>query len=51
MVETIATVGFGDYYFAGQRAWVKGFSIVLIIVEVTLVSTSFALFTNILVSR
>jgi Trk K+ transport system NAD-binding subunit len=50
-VETLATVGFGDYSFAGQSPWLQAFAIALIVVGVTLVTTSFALFTNILVSR
>jgi Trk K+ transport system NAD-binding subunit len=50
-VETVATVGFGDYYFGGQSAWLEVIAIVFIILGITLVSTSFALFTNILVSR
>ena len=51
MVETLATVGFGDYSFAAQSAWLQVFAIALIVVGVTLVTTAFALFTNILVSR
>jgi Trk K+ transport system NAD-binding subunit len=50
-VETVATVGFGDYSFATQSAWLQVFAIVLITVGVTLVTTSFALFTNLLVGR
>jgi Trk K+ transport system NAD-binding subunit len=50
-VETVATVGFGDYSFAGQSTWVLVFAIALIVLGVSLVSTSFALFTNLLVSR
>ena len=50
-VETVATVGFGDYSFGGQSAWLKGFGIGIIVVGVTLVTTTFALFTNLLVSR
>jgi len=50
-VETVATVGYGDYDFSGQRAWFVVFGIVLIILGVSLVSTGFALFTNYLVSR
>ena len=50
-VETVATVGYGDYAFAGQSAWFLVFGIVLIVLGVTLVSTAFALFTNLLVSR
>jgi Trk K+ transport system NAD-binding subunit len=50
-VETVATVGFGDFSFAAQTAWLQVFAIALIAVGVTLVTTSFALFTNVLVSR
>jgi voltage-gated potassium channel Kch len=50
-VETVATVGYGDYTYSAEGPGLKVFAIVLIIVGVTLVSTSFALFTNILVSR
>src|SRR6202034_2295036 len=50
-VETVATVGFGDYSFGGQSAWLKGFGIGIIVVGVTLLTTSFALFTNLLGSR
>ena len=50
-VETVATVGYGDFTFAAQSVWLKVFGVSLIVVGVALVSTSFALFTNILVSR
>ena len=50
-VETVATVGYGDYNFSNQAAWFQFFGIVLIILGVLLVSTVFALFTNFLVSR
>ena len=50
-VETVATVGYGDYTFSHQTTWVLVWGIILIISGVALVSTSFALFTNILVSR
>jgi Trk K+ transport system NAD-binding subunit len=50
-VETVATVGFGDFSFATQATWMKVFGIVLIIVGATLVTTMFALLTNLLVSR
>ena len=50
-VETVATVGFGDYSFAAQSPWLQAFAIVFIVVGVTLVTTAFALFTNVLVSR
>jgi voltage-gated potassium channel Kch len=50
-VETVATVGYGDYTFAQQSPWLLVGGIVLIVSGVALVSTAFALFTNILVSR
>ena len=51
MTETMASVGFGDYTFAHQAAWMQLFGILVIVVGVGLVSTSFALFTNVLVAR
>jgi Trk K+ transport system NAD-binding subunit len=50
-VETVATVGFGDYSFGRQDAWLKVFAICFIVVGVTLATLSFALFTNFLVGR
>jgi Trk K+ transport system NAD-binding subunit len=50
-VETVATVGYGDFTFAHQPDWMVACAIVLIVAGVALVSTAFALFTNILVSR
>jgi voltage-gated potassium channel Kch len=50
-VETVATVGYGDYSFSQQSPWLLVCGIVLIVSGVALVSTAFALFTNILVSR
>ncbi len=50
-VETVATVGFGDFSFANQSTWLKVFGILLIIVGAGLVTTMFALLTNVLVSR
>jgi Trk K+ transport system NAD-binding subunit len=50
-IETLATVGFGDFSFGAQSAWLQGFAVALIVIGVTLVTTSFALFTNLLVSR
>jgi Trk K+ transport system NAD-binding subunit len=50
-VETVATVGYGDYSFATQGALMRVFGIFLIVLGVALVSTTFALVTNILVSR
>ncbi|MCW3033052.1 MAG: hypothetical protein QOK19_2923 [Solirubrobacteraceae bacterium] len=50
-VETVATVGFGDFSFSGQPAWVEAYGIFLIVAGTTLVTTLFALLTNALVSR
>jgi Trk K+ transport system NAD-binding subunit len=50
-VETVATVGFGDYSFAAQPSGMVVFGIFLIIAGVTLTTTMFALLTNALVSR
>jgi Trk K+ transport system NAD-binding subunit len=50
-VETIATVGFGDFSFSAQPVWMEVFGICLIVAGTTLVTTIFALLTNALVSR
>jgi Trk K+ transport system NAD-binding subunit len=50
-VETVATVGFGDYSFAAQPPGMVAFGIFLIVAGVTLTTTMFALLTNALVSR
>jgi Trk K+ transport system NAD-binding subunit len=50
-VETVATVGYGDFSFGGQSAWLEGFGILLIVAGTTLVTTLFALLTNALVRR
>ncbi len=49
-VETISTVGFGDFSFAGQSTAVLVFGIVLIAMGAALLTTVFALITNLLVS-
>lgn len=50
-VETVATVGFGDYSFASQPTGMIAFGVFLIVAGVTLTTTMFALLTNALVSR
>jgi voltage-gated potassium channel Kch len=50
-VETVATVGFGDFSFAHQPGWIEAFGILLIVAGTTLVATLLALLTNALVSR
>ncbi len=49
--ETIATVGFGDFYFRDQPDWLRLWAIVLIVIGATLVALATALLTNALVSR
>ena len=50
-VETVATVGFGDFSFSNQPQGVEIFGICLIVAGTTFVTTLFALLTNALVSR
>lgn len=50
-VETVATVGFGDFTFSGQAVWLEIYGIVLMILGTTLVTTILALLTNALVTR
>ncbi len=49
-VETISTVGFGDFSFSGQSTGIEIFGIFLIAAGATLLTTVFALITNLLVS-
>ena len=49
--ETIATVGFGDFYFRDQSTWLRIWAIFLILLGATLVALATALFTNALISR
>jgi Trk K+ transport system NAD-binding subunit len=50
-VETVSTVGFGDYSFGAQDTGMRIFGIVLIIAGSSLVAATVALVTNMLVSR
>jgi Trk K+ transport system NAD-binding subunit len=50
-VETISTVGFGDFSFAGQSQWLEAFGVLLIVLGAAVVATLFTLITNLLVSR
>lgn len=50
-VETIGTVGYGDFYFRDQSPWLRGWAIVLMIVGATLATVFFALLTNVLIGR
>ncbi|SHG98516.1 Trk K+ transport system, NAD-binding component [Jatrophihabitans endophyticus] len=49
--ETLTTVGFGDYSFTDQDAWLRAWAIALMVVGATLVTVLYAMFTNLLVSR
>lgn len=49
--ETIATVGFGDFYFRDQSPWLRAWAIILILMGAILVALTTALLTNALVSR
>jgi Trk K+ transport system NAD-binding subunit len=49
--ETIATVGFGDFYFRDQPDWLRTWAAALILLGATLIAVSTALLTNALVTR
>jgi len=49
--ETIATVGFGDYYFRDQDSWLRIWAIVVILLGASLIAIATALLTDALVSR
>ena len=50
-VETIGTVGYGDFSFADQAPWLRIFAIALMFFGVVLAAIWFALLTELLVSR
>ena len=50
-VETVTTVGYGDYTFRGEPAWLIVFAIGLMMTGALFVAVFFALVTNMLVSR
>jgi Trk K+ transport system NAD-binding subunit len=50
-VETVTTVGYGDYTFRGEPAWLIVFAIGLMVTGALFVAVFFALVTNMLVSR
>ena len=49
--ETLTTVGFGDFFFADQPAWLRIWAIALMIIGATVVTILYAMLTNLLVSR
>ena len=50
-VETVTTVGYGDYTFRGEPGWLVAFAILLMMTGALFVAVFFALVTNMLVSR
>jgi Trk K+ transport system NAD-binding subunit len=50
-VETITTVGFGDFTFRWQSPWLVAFAICLMLAGALFVAVLFALLTNMIVSR
>lgn len=50
-VETMTTVGYGDYTFRGEQPWLIVFAIALMMTGALFVAVFFALVTNALVSR
>ncbi|MDQ2729222.1 MAG: NAD-binding protein [Actinomycetota bacterium] len=50
-VETVVTVGFGDFTYSSQSPWLVVFGLVLMIGGAGLVTALLALLTNVLVSR
>jgi len=50
-VETVTTVGYGDFTFRGEPAWLVVFAIALMMSGALFVAVFFALVTNLVVSR
>ncbi|MGX7680948.1 potassium channel family protein [Jatrophihabitans sp. DSM 45814] len=50
-VETLTTVGFGDFYFAHQHTWLRLWAILLMILGATLVTILYARLTDLLITR
>jgi Trk K+ transport system NAD-binding subunit len=50
-VETVTTIGYGDFSFHDQPGWLRVFAIGLMIVGTMFVAIFFAMLTNLLVSR
>jgi Trk K+ transport system NAD-binding subunit len=50
-VETISTVGFGDFSFSGQPHWLEAFGVLLIVLGAAVLTTLFSFITNALVRR
>ncbi len=50
-VETVTTVGYGDFNFRGQASWLMASGIALMVAGAIFVAVFFALLTNMIVSR
>jgi Trk K+ transport system NAD-binding subunit len=50
-VETLTTVGFGDFFFARQETWLRIWAILLMILGATLVTILYARLTDLLITR
>jgi Trk K+ transport system NAD-binding subunit len=50
-VETVTTVGYGDFTFRGEPSWLLGFAVLLMLTGALFVAVFFALVTNVLISR
>lgn len=49
-VETIGTIGYGDFSFAAQAPWLRGYAICLMLLGVVLATLWFALLTQLILS-
>src|SRR5207253_8688008 len=50
-METITTVGYGDFTFSHETPWLVGFAVALMVTGALFVAVFFALLTNLIVSR
>ncbi|OHV59312.1 NAD-binding protein [Pseudofrankia sp. BMG5.36] len=50
-VETMATVGYGDYNFGAADHWLQAFGVVLMLVGALSIAVIYAFITNIIISR
>ena len=49
--ETVGTIGYGDFNFRDQPSWLRAFAVVLMLTGAVLAALTYALLTNLLVSR
>ncbi|WP_197024607.1 NAD-binding protein [Cellulomonas sp. KRMCY2] len=49
--ETIGTIGYGDFSFREQPAWLRGYAVLLMVAGAVLAALVYALLTNLLVSQ